>query len=196
MATHLNVTWQLACLNGGACSTHGHTIDTIQCTNVGEDDRGEVQWRCVVLSALPPPPNSTRTLSLFSHAIDRVSRIYSLSLFSMQPLSPLGAFPFELSGTVRTLDDLCVPASVFVSVSVSASVCMRACVRMSAYLCILVHTLTRTHTHMYSCDADLDAEIKLGDINVSCEGYSSSSDPKKLRGRFSFSSNTLVMGVT
>jgi len=85
---------------------------------------------------------------LFSHAIERVSRIHSLSLFSMQPLSPLGAFPFALSGAVRTLGYLCVPASVFVSVSVSASVYTRACVRMSAYVCILVHTLSHTHTHV------------------------------------------------
>ena len=68
---------QLACVNGGACSTHAGSIDVIQCTNVGEDDRGQIQWRC---------------------------------------------------------------------------------------------------------NADVDGDIKLGEINVSCEGYSSSSDPLKLRG--------------
>jgi len=34
----------------------------------------------------------------------------------------------------------------------------------------------------WRCDTDLDADVKLGDITVSCEGYSSSRDPLKLRG--------------
>ena len=34
----------------------------------------------------------------------------------------------------------------------------------------------------WRCDADLDPDVKLGDITVSCEGYSSSRDPLKLRG--------------
>jgi len=32
----------------------------------------------------------------------------------------------------------------------------------------------------WRCDADLDADVKLGDITVSCEGYSSSRDTLKL----------------
>jgi hypothetical protein len=36
---------QLTCV-GGPCSMHADSIDTIQCTNVGEDDHGDVQWRC------------------------------------------------------------------------------------------------------------------------------------------------------
>eukprot|EP00802_Teleaulax_amphioxeia_P025766 Tamp_26682.p1 GENE.Tamp_26682~~Tamp_26682.p1 ORF type:complete len:179 (-),score=31.52 Tamp_26682:349-885(-) len=35
---------QLTCVKGGACAAHA--LDVVQCTNVGEDDRGEVQWRC------------------------------------------------------------------------------------------------------------------------------------------------------